>query len=260
MLIDLQGLYSLNDQVAVVTGAAQGMGEAIARSLAGVGATVIVADIQNGRAGDVAAAISTDGGSAEALYVDMADEASVVAMMGEARERFGRLDVLVNCAGTQDRNFIEDTTAEFWDRVFAVNLRGPFIATREAIRIMRADRTRGRIVNIGSTSSFHATAPSIFAYSTSKAGVAGLTRASAMEAVRDGIRVNAICPGNTTTPGQASSTGPAFPPDQIAKFMPPIGRTGTPQDIANAVLFAATDASAFMTGETIVIDGGMLSC
>jgi NAD(P)-dependent dehydrogenase (short-subunit alcohol dehydrogenase family) len=140
------------------------------------------------------------------------------------------------------------------------NLRGPFIATREAVRVMRADKTDGRIVNIASNSAFHPSAPSLLAYSTSKAGVAGLTRATAMEVAKDGIRVNAICPGNTRTQGQMTSTGPLFPPEVIAKFAPPIGRVGTPDDIAAAVLFAVSDASSYMTGQTIVVDGGWLTC
>jgi NAD(P)-dependent dehydrogenase (short-subunit alcohol dehydrogenase family) len=141
-----------------------------------------------------------------------------------------------------------------------VNLRGPFIASRETIKVMRADGTRGRIVNTASNSAFHATAASLFAYSTSKAAVAGLTRATAIEVVGDGIRVNAVCPGNTATPGQLTSTGPAFAPEVIAGFMPPIGRAGTPDDIASAVLFLASDASAFVTGQTLVADGGQITC
>jgi NAD(P)-dependent dehydrogenase (short-subunit alcohol dehydrogenase family) len=260
VLIDLDKLYRLDGRVAIVTGAAQGMGEAIARYLAGVGASVAVADINGARAESVAAAIVAEGGKARSWLVDMADEASIVSLVDSTRANFGRLDILVNNAGVQDRNFLEDTTSEFWDRVLDINLRGPAIAIREAVRHMRADRIDGRIVNIASNSAFHATTRSLYAYSTSKAGVAGLTRAAAMEVIGDGIRVNAICPGNTTTPGQLTSTGPSFSADVIAKFMPPIGRSGLPEDIASAVLFAASDASAFMTGQTIVVDGGQITC
>lgn len=260
MLIDLQKLYGLDGQVAIVTGAAQGMGAAIARYLAGVGASVVVADINTALAETVAANIVTQGGKARAYTVDMGDEASITALVAATRADFGRLDILVNNAGVQDRNFIEDTTSAFWDRTMGVNLRGPFIATRETIKVMRADGTRGRIVNTASNSAFHATAASLFAYSTSKAAVAGLTRATAIEVVGDGIRVNAVCPGNTATPGQLTSTGPAFAPEVIAGFMPPIGRAGTPDDIASAVLFLASDASAFVTGQTLVADGGQITC
>lgn len=260
MSFDLQALFGLDGRVAIVTGAAQGMGEAIARYLAGAGAAVAVADIQGESADKVATSISEEGDKARSYHVDMADEASVVGLVDGARADFGRLDILVNCAGLQHRNFLEETTTEFWDMMMDVNLRGPFIATREAVRIMRADKTRGRIVNIASNSAFHATAPSLLAYATSKAGVAGLTRSTALEVVKDGITVNAVCPGNTATPGQMTSTGPAFPPEQIAAFMPPIGRQGTPADIAGAVLYMASDAAGYITGQTLVIDGGQLTC
>ena len=260
MLVDLQKLYGLAGRVAIVTGAAQGMGEAIARYLAGMGASVAVADINVALAERVASSIRSEGALARAWAVDMANEASVVALVRSVREDLGGLHILVNNAGVQDRNFIEDTSTDFWDRVMAINLRGVFVATREAVAIMRADGTRGRIVNTASNSAFHATAPSLFAYSTSKAGVAGLTRATALEVAKDGIGVNAICPGNTATPGQLTATGPDFPPEQVAAFLPPIGRQGTPDDIAAGVLFLASDASAFMTGQTLVMDGGALTC
>lgn len=260
ILIDLNTLFALTGQAAIVTGAAQGMGEAIARYLAGMGASVAVADINLPLARQVAAQIVAEGGKAQAFGADMADEASVVALVDGARTAFGRIDILVNNAGRQDRNYLEDTTVDFWDRTLDTNLRGPFIAIRETVRHMRADGIHGRIVNIASNSAFHATLPSLFAYSTSKAGVAGLTRAAAIEVVKDGIRVNAVCPGNTATPGQLTSTGPSFSPEVIAGFMPPIGRAGTPADIASAVLFLATDASAFVTGQTLVVDGGQLTC
>jgi NAD(P)-dependent dehydrogenase (short-subunit alcohol dehydrogenase family) len=260
MPINLQHLFGVHGKAAIVTGAAQGIGEGVARMLAGAGAAVLLADVKQEQARSVAESITADGGDAHAMFVEMKDEASIVAMVEAGRTRFGRVDILVNVAGNQDRNFLEDTTLDFWDMVQHTNLRGPFIATREVVRVMRADGTAGRIVNIASNSAFHATAPSLLAYTTSKAGVAGLTRATAMEVVKDGIRVNAICPGNTRTPGQMTSTGPMFPPEVIAKFAPPIGRAGTPEDIAAAVLFAVSDASSYMTGQSIVVDGGMLTC
>lgn len=259
-MLDFAKLFGLTGRVALVTGAAQGMGEAIAHYLSAAGAAVAAADIQEDAAASVAAAIVAQGGNAKGYRVDMASEAEVVALVDRTRADFGRLDILVNCAGLQDRRFLEDTSCEFWDRMMHVNMRGPFIATREAVRIMRADGTRGRIINIASNSAFHATAPSLLAYASSKAGVAGMTRSAAMETAKDGININAVCPGNTATPGQRTATGPEFPPEQIAKFMPPIGRVGQPEDIAAAVLYFASDAASYITGQTLVVDGGQLSC
>jgi NAD(P)-dependent dehydrogenase (short-subunit alcohol dehydrogenase family) len=260
VLIDLDKLFRLDGRSAIVTGAAQGMGEAIARYLAGVGVSVAVADINGEGARAVADAIVAAGGQARSWTIDMASETAIVTLVDQVHDTFGRVDILVNNAGVQNRNYLEDTTGDFWDSVLDVNLRGPAIAIREVVKWMRADGIDGRIVNIASNSAFHATTPSLYAYSTSKAGVAGLTRAAAMEVVKDGIRVNAICPGNTATPGQMTSTGPSFTPEVIARFAPPIGRQGRPDDIAAAVLFAVSDASAYMTGQTIVVDGGWLTC
>lgn len=259
-MLDFAEIFGLGGRVAIVTGAAQGMGEGIARYLAGAGAAVALADIQQDAVEKVAAELVAAGSSARAYHVDMGKEDEIIALVAGARADFGRLDIVVNCAGLQHRNFLEDTTSAFWDTMMEVNLRGPFIATREAVRIMRADGTKGRIINIASNSAFHATAPSLLAYATSKAGLAGMTRSVAMEVAKDGINVNAVCPGNTATPGQRTSTGPSFTPEQIAKFMPPIGRVGQPEDIAAAVLYFASDAASYITGQTLVIDGGQLSC
>jgi NAD(P)-dependent dehydrogenase (short-subunit alcohol dehydrogenase family) len=260
MMLNIARLFDLTGKVAFVTGAAQGIGESIARTLAAAGATVVLTDIKGGQVEANAQDIVNDGGTAISMTVNMAVESSIVDAIDATHQRFGRFDILVNNAGIFDRAFLEDSTSEYWARIMDINLRGPFISTREAVRVMRANQTDGRIVNIGSDSAFHATIPSLLAYSTSKAGVVALTRATAMEVAKDRIRANAVCPGNTATPGQSTASGPAFSPKMLAKFAPPLGRAGTPQDIANAVLFAASDASSNMTGQTIVVDGGALTC
>ncbi len=255
MQLDLNQVYNLRGKAVIVTGAAQGMGEATARAFAGMHAKVMLADIS---ADQVTAVAQDIGGDATAMAVDMANETSVIALVKAAREKFGHLDILVNNAGVQHRRMLEDTDLAYWDQTLDINLRGVMLAMREVVAVMRADGTRGAIVNIASNSAFHPMAPSLMAYAASKAGVVSLTRSAAMEVAKDGIRVNAVCPGNTTTPGQGTASGPGFPPEVIAKFMPPLGRPGKPEEIAAAVLFLASDAASYITGQTLIADGGHL--
>ncbi|HEU4428617.1 MAG TPA: SDR family NAD(P)-dependent oxidoreductase [Myxococcota bacterium] len=254
-------MAKLAGRVAIVTGGGSGIGRASALALAREGAAVVVADLSEERAGFVAAEIASAGGRAHAQPVDVAEEASVVAMVDAAVTRFGGLDVLHNNAAATDWSVLggDGELAELelaiWERTLAVNLRGVLLGCKHAIPRLLA-RGGGSIVNTssasGSTGDLVRTA-----YGVSKAGVDGLTRYVATQYGKRGIRCNAIAPGVIETPALRQNV----PPEQVALFerhhLTP--RLGTPEDIANAVVFLASDDAAFITGQIISVDGGLLA-
>lgn len=258
-LIDIGSIYDLSGQVAVVTGSAEGMGKEIARYLASAGATVAIADINLSGAEATAAELAQAGARTLAIRLDQADEASVVSMVKSVRTRLGSVNILVNNAAVQDRALLDDLSTSMWDKVHAVNLRGPLLCIREAARQMKSDKVSGRIVNIASIGSICALFDGLIAYNASKAGILGLTRNCAHELAPAGITVNAVLPGAVPTQGARSAPGPSIPPEAIQRVMPPLGRFGQPTDIANAVLFLVTPAAGFITGQTLVVDGGFLA-
>jgi NAD(P)-dependent dehydrogenase (short-subunit alcohol dehydrogenase family) len=258
-LIDVKSLYDLSGKVAVVTGSAEGMGQEIARFLAAAGASVAIADINRAGAEAAAADVNEAGGKALAVSLNLADEASIVAMVQTVRRQLGGLDILVNNAAIQDRALLQDFTAELWDRIQTINLRGPFLCIREAAKVMRADKTHGRIVTISSLGSLTSIFEGLTGYSASKSGLNALTRNCAHELAADGITVNAVLPGTVPTRGSRATPGPAISEETIKRIVPPVGRFGVPADIAHAVLFLASPAASFITGQTLVVDGGYLS-
>jgi NAD(P)-dependent dehydrogenase (short-subunit alcohol dehydrogenase family) len=266
--------------VALVTGCGKpdGMGQAIARTLARRGLAVVVTDLQaagvpnrnqEDRAagwGGVAALaedITSAGGTASAILGDVAVEADAERMVGETVQRHGRLDVLVNNAAAPqgaDRADVADVPAEVFDRVIAVNLRGPWLMSRAAVPVMRAQRF-GRIVNISSMAGLTA-APFSGPYSASKAGVIGMTRALAMDLGPWGITVNALCPGLVGTSRAFLRAGGEV--DEAALLGQrgrsiPVGRVGLPEDVAAAVAFLASAEAGYITAQAIPIDGGGMS-
>jgi NAD(P)-dependent dehydrogenase (short-subunit alcohol dehydrogenase family) len=256
----LQRLFAIDGDVALVTGAGSGIGAATARVLAEAGAEVVCADLSLEAAQTTAEAISEAGGKAAALQVDVADEASVEALIDAIAARSGRLDLLVNNAGIYPKYDFLEIPIDAWDRVQAVNLRGAYLCMRGALRLMKADRRGGRIVNIASIAALH---PLIFDnshYGATKAGVLTLTRAVAMEFAAHGVRCNAVLPGAVATEGAGRHAasghhthGPMTEPGRI-----PLARAGKPEDIAAAVLFLASPAAAYITGHGLVVDGGFL--
>ncbi|AQZ96479.1 SDR family NAD(P)-dependent oxidoreductase [Halopseudomonas phragmitis] len=238
----------LNNKIAFVTGAAQGMGAAIVREFVQQGATVYAADI-NEQA--IVASVAELNGKARALVCNVMDEASVQAAMQRITEEVGRLDILVNNAGTGSVDSFLDTPVEHWDRVVGVNLKGSFLCAREAARLMVAKETAGTIINFSSTGAVTGEGPSH--YVASKAGVMGLTRSLARELAPYRIRVNTIVPGPTDTPMMAGI------PDEWMQSMIaaiPLGRLGQPVEIARAAAFLASDEASFITGQNITINGG----
>jgi NAD(P)-dependent dehydrogenase (short-subunit alcohol dehydrogenase family) len=250
-------LFGLDGKVAAVTGAAEGMGREIANLLAGSGASVAILDRNSGGAAEVARGIDRRDGRALAIGMDLADETSIIAAIREVAQRFGGIDILVNCAGIQNRESLTETSTELWDLVQSINSRGLFVCVREAAKIMRAAARGGRIINISSMGSIHPIMPGLAAYNASKAAVNALTRSAALELSRDGITVNAILPGAVATAGAVNAPGPA-PSGRVVAGLPPLGRLATPVDIAAAVLFLAGSGAAAITGQTLCIDAGYL--
>ena len=243
----------LKGKVAIVTGAGLGIGQAIAKMFAREGARVVVADLDEDAGRETVGGIRAVGGEAGFTHVDVSSVADTVGMVAFALETYARLDVLVNCAGIYTRGDVVTTPVDTWDRMLAVNLTGVFLCCRAAIPALR-QAGGGSITNISSSVGWQYAAPGIAAYTASKFGVTGLTKAMACDHLPDGIRVNCICPGPTDTPLLRNSRSPealqAFAEAQ------PIGRLGSPEEMAAAVLFLASDEASFVTGVAFPVDGG----
>lgn len=265
----LSELTSLKGKVAVITGAAGGMGLAIARRFAEAQCDVILGDLDADATADAARQIGAEFGvKTTGAALDVAQENSVVALADAAMRLRGRLDIWVNNAGIfPDICDTTDVTTTIWDQVQNVNLRGAFFGAREAARRMTRQNPKGGvIINISSVRGL-AGAKMLGAYTASKHGVVGLTRSLALELGPHGIRVLGIAPATTTTPGlerrnqRASAAERAYieAKDKALVDTLPLGRKGVPDDIARVALFCASDMAMFMTGSEILVDGGFLA-
>lgn len=243
----------LEGKVAIVTGGASGMGLAIARLFAAEGAKVVIADVQDAAGEREAAAI---GAAALFVHHDVTSEESWHALIAATAARFGPADVLVNNAGILMFTLLTDMTREDFDRLFAVNVTGVFLGIKTIGAAMVA-RGSGSIVNISSTGGFRAT-NSAGAYTASKFAVRGLTKTAALELGHKGVRVNSVHPGWINTPLVNPDGAPQSDLDARAKELP-LQRVGHPEDIAEACLYLASDASTYCAGTELLVDGGHLA-
>jgi 2-deoxy-D-gluconate 3-dehydrogenase len=249
-------LFDLTGKAAIITGGAMGIGRGIALRLAEAGAAVLIADTNLAAAHATVEEIKATGGRAEAIQADASSAADAHKVVERSISSFGRLDILVNNAGIYPFVPALETTEETWDRVLAINLKGVFLYTQIAARQMVKAGQGGRIINIASIDALHPTG-NLASYDASKGGVLMLTRAFAQELGRHNITVNAIAPGGIETPGaQASLTSDTDMGPFIARI--PLGRQGTPDDVAKVALFLASGAADYITGDLIVVDGGYL--
>jgi len=242
----------LTDRVAMVTGAGRGLGRAIAESLAACGAKVACVDIDPDLLADAVGAIGKAGGTAAPFPCDVTDSEGVTSTVGAIVKHFGGLDILVNNAGITRDTLLMRMKDDQWDAVLNINLRGTFLFSRAAVRPLMKSKA-GRIVNIASVSGLMGN-PGQANYSASKAGVIGLTRTVAKELASRQVTVNAVAPGFIATEMTAKLGDELL--EQI-RGQVPLGRLGNPQDVADAVLFLASDAGAYISGQVLTVDGGL---
>jgi NAD(P)-dependent dehydrogenase (short-subunit alcohol dehydrogenase family) len=246
-------------KVTLVTGGATGIGRAACTAFATAGAHVACVD-RDARQGDaVVEEIRRNGGDALFVHADVSDSAQVREYVRQTVERFGRIDVFVNNAGVEGEVVpLIDYPEDAFDRVMAVNVRGMFLGLKHVLPVMTAQRS-GVVINTGSTGS-HVGATGVSAYVASKHAVLGLTRCAALEVARDGIRVNAICPGSTRTRMlQSLADGRGRTADLDFNLETPNGRIAEPEEIAATMLFLASDHARHMVGQSLILDGGRLA-
>ncbi len=246
-------MAGVEGRVAVVTGAAQGIGRTIALTLAKGGATLALVDVLEDKLAGVAEEITSSGGHAAAFKMNVTDEDNIKQVFKQIVEKFGRLEILVNNAGITRDQLMMRMKRNDWDLVISINLTGVFLCTQAAVPTMLKQRW-GRIVNISSINGQMGQAGQAN-YSASKAGVIGLTMATAREVAPRGITANAVAPGYIETPMTQVLSEELK--DAMLKMVP-LGRVGTPQDVANAVCFLASEESSYITGQVLKVNGGML--
>ena len=252
-----QANINLSGKLAIVTGAGRGIGAAIAAAFASAGADLVIADINEDSARKVAESAQQDGGKALAVKTDVASPADVDRLFKTVQAEFGNVDILVNNTGIWFRRpFLEIADSE-WDNVLSVNLKGTFMCSQRAARMMMAKRT-GCIINIASHAGLFYSRGQGVHYAASKAAIIQLTRVLAFELGPLGIRINAIAPGGVNTGSPTSAARDKLPASQMVVSSNPLGSRGEPEDIAQAALFLASQMAKFITGQTLVVNGGTI--
>jgi NAD(P)-dependent dehydrogenase (short-subunit alcohol dehydrogenase family) len=246
--------FGIKDRVAIVTGGGQGIGKSIASIFAEAGALVLIADKIAETVQDTARELNEEGGKVLATVTDVRDSGQVAEMVQTALKTFGRIDILVNNAAGNFKASFLDLSEKGWDAVVRATLKSVFLCSQAAAKIMVGQKS-GNIINVSSMDAFRGNLGAA-AYGASKAGVVSLTKTLALEFAPYHIRVNSIAPGHIDTPGTAQWRPPEV--ERQLKETIPLGRLGQPEDVATVALFLASEASAYMTGETVLVDGGVL--
>jgi len=245
----------MKGKVTVITGAAKGIGRGIARVFASEGATLVIADI-DAEAGEATAAelLKLGGGGGEFVQTDVTDRASCEAAVDAILDRHGRIDILVSNAGVYPQAFLHEMTEDDWDKIFAINVKGMFFMVTAVLPSMR-ERKQGRVVMTSSVTGPITGYPGWAHYGATKAAMLGFMRSAAIEVAQEGVTINAVMPGNIMTEGM-EGMGQEYI-DEIAASIP-MKRLGDPEDIGYAMLFLASDDAKYITGQTIVVDGGQI--
>jgi NAD(P)-dependent dehydrogenase (short-subunit alcohol dehydrogenase family) len=250
--------FRLDDQVAVITGGARGIGRATAELFAAAGANAVIVDRDGDEAGRAAAAIRAAGGKVEAHPLDVTDDAAVEDLFGRIAQQAGHLDILVNNAGASMRKPTLELSMEDWDKVVAINMTAVFLCTKVAVRHMLAAGRGGAIVNVASVMGLSGGSYPNIAYKATKGAVVNMTRAFGVEWAKAGIRVNAVAPTWVRT----GFIAPILEdPERLAhvESITPMGRLAEPEEVAAAILFLASPAASMVTGHTLAVDGGFLA-
>ena len=245
----------LQNKVAVLTGGGSGIGRATALRFAEEGARVVVDDLNQAWADETVSLVAKQGGEAVAVIADVTERAGVRKMFGTAQERFGGYDILVNNAGVLSHASILDLEEEEWDRVMRVNLRSMYLCTQEAARYWVQNGRPGKIINLGSVTS-EMGATGLAHYVTSKGGGRQFTRACALELAPHKINVNAVGPGTINTNIAGGGGEPSGPQSDVMGRIVPLGRGGQPVDVANNIIFLASEEADYITGVLLIMDGG----